>query len=185
MTLGSAVKYAVDFNTVSTVGLEASPVAAALAGLRANEARCFKSKYDHVFVVESAREARATIDRAHRILAEAQAIVIGAAPLQASGFQIDKFASRKSKLAGTMRARTSRSRTTADSCAGVRVRSASRTAGRTAARPRPMPSHASTRACAPGGRADVQPPPYVTIRSVATPSRKPNASAYRPSVRNP
>lgn len=34
--------YAVDFNTVSTVGLESSPVAAALAGLRANEARYFK-----------------------------------------------------------------------------------------------------------------------------------------------
>ena len=31
--------YAVDFKTVSTVGLESSPVADALAGLRANEAR--------------------------------------------------------------------------------------------------------------------------------------------------
>jgi hypothetical protein len=39
--------YAVDFTTVSTVGLESSPVAAALAGLRANEARYFKNKYDH------------------------------------------------------------------------------------------------------------------------------------------
>jgi hypothetical protein len=29
--------YAVDFNTVSTVGLESSPVAAALAGLRGME----------------------------------------------------------------------------------------------------------------------------------------------------
>ena len=43
------MSYAVDFNTVSTVGLESSPVAAALAGLRANEARYFKNKYDHVF----------------------------------------------------------------------------------------------------------------------------------------
>src|SRR5258708_28147250 len=34
--------YTVDFNTVSTVGLESSPFAAALAGLRANEARYFK-----------------------------------------------------------------------------------------------------------------------------------------------
>ena len=40
--------YAVDFSTVSTIGLESSPVAAALAGLRANEARYFKNKYDHV-----------------------------------------------------------------------------------------------------------------------------------------
>ncbi len=44
--------YAVDFSTVSTVGLESSPVAAALAGLRANEARYFKNKYDHVFTVD-------------------------------------------------------------------------------------------------------------------------------------
>jgi hypothetical protein len=36
--------YAVDFNTVSTVGLKSSPVATALAGLRANEARYFKNK---------------------------------------------------------------------------------------------------------------------------------------------
>ena len=43
--------YTVDFTTVSTVGLESSPAAAALAGLRANEARYFKNKYDHVFTV--------------------------------------------------------------------------------------------------------------------------------------
>src|SRR5438477_312884 len=50
--------YTVDFNTVSTVGLESSPVASALAGLRANEARYFKNKYDHVFTVESASNAK-------------------------------------------------------------------------------------------------------------------------------
>ncbi|HEV1996839.1 MAG TPA: phage tail protein, partial [Candidatus Dormibacteraeota bacterium] len=53
--------YAVDFNTVSTDGLESSPVAAALAGLRANEARYFKNKYDHAFTVESASNAKSTI----------------------------------------------------------------------------------------------------------------------------
>src|SRR5690348_8056827 len=46
--------YAVDFNDVSTIGLESSPVAAKLAGLRAHEARYFKKKYDHVFTVEAA-----------------------------------------------------------------------------------------------------------------------------------
>ena len=56
------MSYTVDFNTVSTVGLESSPVAPALAGLRANEARYFKIKYDHVFVVEPASEAKDTID---------------------------------------------------------------------------------------------------------------------------
>ena len=48
----------VDFKDVSTVGLESSPVAAALAGLRANEARYFKNKYDHDFAVEPAAKAR-------------------------------------------------------------------------------------------------------------------------------
>ena len=42
---GCAMPYTVDFNTVSTVGLESSPVTAALAGLRANEARYFKNKW--------------------------------------------------------------------------------------------------------------------------------------------
>ena len=46
------MSYVVDFTTVSTTGLESSPVAAALAGLRANEARYFKNKYGHAFTVE-------------------------------------------------------------------------------------------------------------------------------------
>ena len=56
------MSYEVDFTTVSTVGLESSPVADALAGLRANEARYFKNKYDHVFTVEPASKAKKTID---------------------------------------------------------------------------------------------------------------------------
>ena len=51
------MSYVVDFTNVSTVGLESSPVATALAGLRANEARYFKNKYDHDFTVEPASEA--------------------------------------------------------------------------------------------------------------------------------
>ena len=43
--------YIVDFETVSTVGLESSPVSEALAGLRANEARYFRNKYGHAFTV--------------------------------------------------------------------------------------------------------------------------------------
>jgi hypothetical protein len=73
------VPYAVDFNTVSTVGLESSPAAAALAGLRAHEARYFKNKYDHVFTVEPAADARTTIDWVHRILEEERNIVISSA----------------------------------------------------------------------------------------------------------
>ena len=37
--------HTVDYSNVSTVGLESSPVAAALAGLRAHEARYFKNEY--------------------------------------------------------------------------------------------------------------------------------------------
>jgi hypothetical protein len=83
--------YTVDFNTVSTVGLESSPVAAALAGLRANEARYFKNKYDHLFTVEPASEAESTIGRVHRILKEERDIVILSRPLEASAFQVEKI----------------------------------------------------------------------------------------------
>jgi hypothetical protein len=83
------MSYAVDFNAVSTVGLESSPVAPALAGLRANEARYFKNKYDHVFVVEPASEAEAIIDWVHRILKEERDIVISSRPLEATQFQVE------------------------------------------------------------------------------------------------
>src|ERR1700736_1867653 len=83
--------YAVDFNTVSTVGLESSPVAAALAGLRAHEARYFRNKYDHVFTVEPAGNAKTTIDWVHRILKEERDIVISPRPLEASAFQVENI----------------------------------------------------------------------------------------------
>src|SRR5438105_8824814 len=85
------MSYTVDFNTVSTVGLESSPVAAALAGLRANEARYFKNKYDHDFTVEPASEAKATIDWVHRILEEERNIVISSRPLEATAFQVENI----------------------------------------------------------------------------------------------
>jgi hypothetical protein len=81
--------YTVDFNNVSTVGLESSPVAAALAGLRANEARYFKNKYDHVFTVEPANDAKTTVDWVHRILQEERDIVISSRPLEATAFQVE------------------------------------------------------------------------------------------------
>ena len=83
--------YTVDFNTVSTVGLESSPVAAALAGLRANEARYFKNKYGHVFTVEPASDAKTTIDWVHRILKEERDIVISSRPLEATAFQVENI----------------------------------------------------------------------------------------------
>src|SRR5690242_7628978 len=85
------MSYAVDFGTVSTVGLESSPVAAALAGLRANEARYFKNKYDHVFTVESASDAESVIAAVSRVLAEERGIVIAARPLEATAFQVENI----------------------------------------------------------------------------------------------
>src|SRR4030088_2232046 len=83
--------YTVDFDTVSTVGLESSPVAAALAGLRANEARYFKNKYDHVFTVEPASNAKTTIDWVHRILEEERDLVIQSRPLEATAFEVENI----------------------------------------------------------------------------------------------
>jgi len=83
--------YTVDFTDVSTVGLESSPVAAALAGLRANEARYFKNKYDHVFTVEPASEAKDAVDWVHRILKDERDIVIASPALEATAFQVENI----------------------------------------------------------------------------------------------
>jgi hypothetical protein len=63
-----AVSFVVDFVDVSTEGLESSPVAEALAGLRANEARYYKNKFGHVFTVDPASEAAEAVDYVHRVL---------------------------------------------------------------------------------------------------------------------
>jgi hypothetical protein len=65
------VAQVVDFQTVSTTGLESSPVAEALAGLRANEARYFKT---------------ATIEWVNGILEDERDIVIASEPLEATSF---------------------------------------------------------------------------------------------------
>ncbi|MFG3223825.1 phage tail protein [Kitasatospora sp. NPDC048194] len=83
--------HTVDFDTVSTVGLESSPVAEALAGLRANEARYFRNKYDHVFTVEPASEAKEVVDWVHRILKEERDLVISSRPLEATAFQVENI----------------------------------------------------------------------------------------------
>ena len=62
-----------------------------LAGLRANEARYFKNKYDHVFTVEPASKAKSTIDFVHRVLKEERDIVISSRPLEATAFQVENI----------------------------------------------------------------------------------------------
>jgi hypothetical protein len=85
----SNMAYVVDFVTVSTVGLESSPVADALAGLRANEARYFKNKYAYEFVVEPASKAKKTIKYVENILKTERDIVIESPPLQATLFEVE------------------------------------------------------------------------------------------------
>jgi hypothetical protein len=85
------VAYEVDFSNVSTVGLESSPVAAALAGLRANEARYFKNKYDVTFTVEPAAQAEDVIEWVHRILKTERDIVIASPPLEATTMEVDNI----------------------------------------------------------------------------------------------
>ena len=84
------MSYAVDFKNVSTVGLESSPVAEALAGLRANEARYFMNKYKHEFTVIPANESQESLNYVNRILKERD-IEFGAIPLETSRFQVENI----------------------------------------------------------------------------------------------
>ena len=76
-------------STCPPSGWKSSPVAEALAGLRANEARYYKNKYDHVFTVDPPSEATETVDRVHRVLKEERDLVISSRPLEATSFEVD------------------------------------------------------------------------------------------------
>ncbi len=83
------MSYVVDFVTVSTEGLESSPHAEALAGLRANEARYFRNKYDHVFTTEPAAEVPELVEYVARILREERSIEISSPVLEATQFEVE------------------------------------------------------------------------------------------------
>jgi hypothetical protein len=83
------MSYTVDFQEVSTTGVETSPVAPALAGLRANEARYFKNKYSHVFTVQPATDATEVIEWVHNILKTERDLVIESTPLEATAFEVE------------------------------------------------------------------------------------------------
>ena len=85
------MSHIVDFKNVSTTGLESSPVAEALAGLRANEARYFMNKYKHEYVVVPANESQDTIDYVHGILKKERDIAFSAKPLETSRFQVENI----------------------------------------------------------------------------------------------
>lgn len=81
----------IDFKNVTTTGLESSPVAEALAGLRANEARYFLNKYNTEFSVTPASESIDTITWVHKILKEERGIVIESKPLETATLQVENI----------------------------------------------------------------------------------------------
>jgi len=83
------MRQVVDFVNVSTAGLESSPVTEALAGLRANEARYYKNKYDFDFAVGAASDEVEAVEFVRRVLAEEREIVIGSPALEATSFEVD------------------------------------------------------------------------------------------------
>ncbi len=83
------MSYVVDYQNVSTVGLETSPVAHALAGLRANEARYYMNKYKHQLTVEAATASRDALQYVNRILKRERDIALAAKPLETATFQVE------------------------------------------------------------------------------------------------
>lgn len=79
----------IDFHNVSEAGLESSPVAAALAGLRANEARYYMSKYKHAFTVVPASDSQDVLDYVNRVLTTERDIAFEAKPLETSLFEVE------------------------------------------------------------------------------------------------
>ena len=81
----------VNFTQVSTVGVESSPVAQALAGLRANEARYFKNKYNHDFTTVPATESQGNLDYVNTVLQKERGLSIASKPLETSAFQVENI----------------------------------------------------------------------------------------------
>ena len=79
----------IDFENVSLTGLESSPVSKTLAGLRANESRYFKNKYNHDFTVSPATKSKEILDYVNNILLTERDIKILSKPLETSEFVVD------------------------------------------------------------------------------------------------
>jgi hypothetical protein len=79
----------IDFENVSLAGLESSSVSKSLAGLRANESRYFKNKYNHDFTVNPAAKSKDILDYVNNILLIERNIKISSKPLETSEFVVD------------------------------------------------------------------------------------------------
>lgn len=80
--------YTVNFKDVETTGLETSPVAEALAGLRANEARYFWNKHKQDFVVHSPEEKPEILTFIQKVLAERD-MTFPYQPLNVAQFEVE------------------------------------------------------------------------------------------------
>ena len=81
--------HVIDWKDVTTAGLETSPVATALAGLRANEARYFHNKYDATFATVSGAEAEGLVSYVASVLEDERGIVIASPALEAAQLEVD------------------------------------------------------------------------------------------------
>jgi hypothetical protein len=79
----------IDFENVSLEGLESSPVSKSLAGLRANESRYFKNKYNHDFTTSPASKSKDKIDFVNNILLTERNLKISSKPLETSELIVD------------------------------------------------------------------------------------------------
>lgn len=83
------MEYQVDFKNVETIGLESSPVAEQLAGLRANKARYFWNKYKFNYVVYSADEKTKEIEWLNKILQDERDLAFSAPILEVAIYEDD------------------------------------------------------------------------------------------------
>lgn len=83
------MEYQVDFENVETIGLESSPVAEQLAGLRANKARYFWNKYKFNYVVYSADEKTKEIEWLNKILQDERDLAFSAPILEVAIYEDD------------------------------------------------------------------------------------------------
>ena len=81
----------VDFKNVVVTGFESSPVAEALAGLRANEARYFMNKYNAEFTVSPATESKERIAWINKILKDERNIEILSTPLETAEMFVENI----------------------------------------------------------------------------------------------
>lgn len=81
----------IDFEKVSETGLESSPVSKSLAGLRANESRYYKNKYNHDFAVSPATSSKENVEYVNKILLKERDIRISSKPLETSDFIVENI----------------------------------------------------------------------------------------------